>query len=169
MPHPRSEIQAAIDRYLELRRLCSAGERPWADLAECFTDDIVFVDPGWGRVEGIDGVREELLERAMVGLDGWEYPTDFVLIDGDRVVVKWRQSIPGSDGRRYEQSGWSQLVYAGDGRFRFEEDLLNMSHVMEDVARSGWSPPPGVVPSAPPAERNRDFSIPGGEPTRTGL
>ena len=161
MSYDRAEVQQTIDRYLAMRVACGSGERPWSDLAEFFTDDVVFVDPAWGRVEGIDEVRAELLDRAMVGLDGWEYPTDFVLIDGDRVVIKWRQSIPGSDGQRYEQSGWSLLLYAGDGRFRYEEDLLNMAHVMEDVARSGWSPPPGVTPSAPPATRNRDFSIPG--------
>jgi hypothetical protein len=160
MSHDRAEVQDAVDRYLAMRVACGAGERPWSDLAEFFTDDIVFIDPQWGRVEGLDEVRSELLERAMVGLDGWEYPSDFVMVDGDRVVVKWRQSIPGSDGQRYEQSGWSLLLYAGDGRFRYEEDLLNMAHVMEDVTRSGWSPPEGVMPSAPPKERNRDFSIP---------
>jgi hypothetical protein len=160
MSHDRAEVQDTVDRYLAMRAVCGAGERPWSDLAEFFTDDIVFIDPQWGRVEGLDEVRSELLERAMVGLDGWEFPTDFVMIDGDRVVVKWRQSIPGGDGRRYDQSGWSLLLYAGDGRFRYEEDLLNMAHVMEDVTRSGWSPPEGVMPSAPPKDRNRDFSIP---------
>ena len=160
MGHPRDEVEGAVQRYLALRTACSAGEQPWTALAECFTDDMVFVDPAWGRVEGIENVRTELLDTAMAGLDGWEYPTDLVLIDGDDVIVKWRQRIPGADGTHYEQSGFSLLVYAGDGRFRFEEDLLNMAHVMEDMTASGWRPPDGVRMNMPPESPNRDFSVP---------
>jgi ketosteroid isomerase-like protein len=162
MGHPRDEVEGAVRRYLALREACSAGERPWSALAECFTDDMVFVDPAWGRVEGLDSVRRELLEAAMVGLEGWEYPTDLILVEGDDVVVKWRQRIPGADGRSYEQSGYSHLVYAGEGRFRFEEDLLNMAHVVEDMQRSGWRPPPGVRMHLPPESPDRDFSVPEG-------
>src|SRR5690606_6489331 len=139
--HPRDEVEAAVRRYLEVRDRIVAGDAPWADLAQCFTDDVVYVDPAWGRVEGLDAVRAELLGEAMEGLSDWEFPTDFHVIDGDTVVVKWRQVIPGSDGTRYEQSGYSTLLYAGDGKFSFEEDLLNMAHVMEDLRASGWRPP----------------------------
>jgi len=44
----------------------------------------------------------------------------------------------------------SILRYAGDGRFSYEEDLLNMAHVLEDLAASGWRPGPGFTP--PPAD-----------------
>jgi hypothetical protein len=35
------------------------------------------------------------------------------------------------------------LIYAGDGRFRYNEDQLNMAHVIEDLGASGWRPPAG--------------------------
>lgn len=159
MSHPRDEVESAVRRYIEVRDRIVADGRPWSDLAEMFTDDVVYVDPAWGRVEGLDAVRAELLGDAMEGLD-WEYPTDFYVIDGDTVVIKWRQVIPTSDGRRFEQSGYSTLIYAGGGKFRYEEDLLNMIHVFEDLKASGWRPPEGSTMTAPPASPNRDFSIP---------
>ena len=92
----------------------------------------------------------------MTGLEDWRFPIEFTAIDGDDVVVKWLQIIPG--GRR--QSGWTRLVYAGDGRFRYDEDTLNMAHVLEDLEATGWRPLDGF--NMPPATPNRDFSVPGG-------
>jgi hypothetical protein len=153
--HPREEVEAAVARYVAVREQIERGEATWTDLAQFFTDDIVYIDPAWGRVTGIDAVREFMVE-SMTGLEDWRFPVDFTAIDGDNVVVKWRQILPSG----HEQSGLSTLVYAGDGRFRYDEDLLNMTHVLEDLAASGWRPRPGF--SAPPAAPNRDFSVPPG-------
>ncbi len=160
MTHERDEVEAAVRRYLAVRDRIAAGDAPWSELTELFTDDVVYIDPAWGRIEGIEAVRRELLGEAMEGLGDWEFPTDFYVIDGDTVVIKWRQIIPGPDGTRHEQSGYSTLIYGGDGRFRYEEDLLNMAHVIEDLKASGWRPPKGSTMHAPPASPNRDFSVP---------
>jgi ketosteroid isomerase-like protein len=160
MAHSRDEVKATVDRYLAVRDGINAGNGTWADLAQFFTDDAVFIDPAWGRVEGIDEMKATVFGEAMVGLEEWKFPTDFYMIDGDTVVVKWRQVLPGAraDGSAYAQSGYSTLVYAGDGKFRYEEDLLNMTHLWEDVKESGlrFSPDVGV----PPARVDRDFSLP---------
>jgi hypothetical protein len=83
------------------------------------------------------------------------------MIDGDTVVVKWQEVLPGTraDGRPYAPSGYSTLVYAGDGKFCYEEDLLNMVHVFEDIKESGFRFTPGMVAPPPP---NRDYSRPDG-------
>ena len=52
----------------------------------------------------------------------------------------------------------ARLLYAGDGKFSYEEDLLNMAHVNEDLRASGWRPKPGFV--MPPAAPNRDWARP---------
>jgi SnoaL-like domain len=153
MAHPRDEVEFAVARYVERRQQIERGEATWLDLAEFFTDDMVYIDPAWGRVEGIDDVREFLVD-GMTGLEDWRFPIEFTAIDGDDVVVKWLQIIP--DGRR--QSGWTRLVYAGEGRFRYDEDTLNMAHVLEDLEASGWRPLDGF--NMPPAQPDRDFSIP---------
>lgn len=159
MSHPRDEVLATVEAYVELRDRIHRGEAGWTALADMFTDDVVYIDPAWGRVEGIEELRR-FLDESMRGLEDWEFPVDFTAVDGDHVVVAWRQVLPGrrQDGGRWEQSGMSTLLYAGDGRFRFEEDLLNMTHVLEDLADSGWRPGPGFV--APPSRPDRDITRP---------
>ena len=120
MPYSRDEVEAAIGRYLAVRDGINAGVGTWRDLAQFFTDDAVFIDPAWGRVEGIEAMKATVFGEAMVGLEEWRFPTDFYMIDGDTVVVKWRQVLPGTraDGSAFAQSGYSTLVYAGYGNFR---------------------------------------------------
>ncbi len=154
MTYPRAEVEAAVERYVACRNRIEAGEATWLDLADFFTDDAVYIDPAWGRIQGIAAIREFLVE-SMRGLDDWRFPIDLVAVEGDDVVVKWTQILPSG----HRQSGWTRLVYGGDGRFRYDEDLLNMAHVLEDLQASGWRPGPGFVP--PPATPNRDFSVPG--------
>ena len=119
MAHSREEVRGTLERYLAVRDGINAGNGTWADLAQFFTEDAVFVDPAWGRVEGIEEMKATVFGDAMVGLEDWKFPTEFYAIEGDNVVVKWKQVLPGqrADGRPYEQSGVSTLIYAGGGKF----------------------------------------------------
>lgn len=159
MSHPLDEVRAAVDAYCALRSSIEAGTAAWTDLAELFTDDVVYVDPAWGRIEGIDELRV-FLDESMRGLEDWTFPVDYTAIDGDTVVIKWTQQLPGArpDGSRYEQSGYSTLVYAGGGKFGYEEDLLNMIHVFEDLKASKWRPGAGML--VPPSNPDRNFTRP---------
>ncbi|HRW36698.1 MAG: nuclear transport factor 2 family protein [Acidimicrobiales bacterium] len=159
MAHPSEEVAAAVARYRELRAAIGRGEADWPALADLFTDDAIYIDPAWGRIQGRDEIRAFMVE-SMTGLEDWEFPIEFVAVDGDQVVVKWTQVLPGAkpDGERWTQSGVSTLLYAGGGRFSYEEDLLNMAHVLEDIVASGWTPGPGFTP--PPAQPDRRFARP---------
>ena len=152
-------VTDALARYLQVRREADAGRRPWTDMTAFFTEDAVFVDPAWGRLEGIAEI-ERFLRDSMTGIEDWRFPVDAAYLCGDEVILKYRQVLPGRrpDGRRYEQSGYSTLLYAGEGRFSYEEDVLNMIHVFEDIRAMGWTPPPRM--EAPPRDPNRDFSRP---------
>ena len=47
------EAREAYRRYVEERGRAERGEIPWSAVAEgFFTEDAVFVDPAWGRIEG---------------------------------------------------------------------------------------------------------------------
>jgi hypothetical protein len=153
-PHPREEIEAAVAAYVQCREQNEAGERTWVDLAEFFTDNAIYIDPAWGRIEGIDAIRTFLVE-SMRGLDDWRFPIELVAITGDDVIVKWTQILP--SGAR--QTGYTNMVYAGGGKFSYDEDLLNMVHVNDDLRASGWVPGPGFV--MPPKHPNRDTTKPG--------
>lgn len=161
MAHPREEVRAAADRYQELRRRIEEGLEPdaFGILADFYTEDAVYVDAAWGRIEGREAIAQWLVD-SMVGLDAWRFPVDFVAIEGDDVVVKWTQIVPGKrdDGRPYQQSGYSRLIYAGEGRFSYEEDVYNMVHVLEDLAASGWQPTEPM--NMPPEHPDRDWSPP---------
>lgn len=150
-------IEETVAEYVGVRGAIEEGLASWPDLSRFFTDDVVYVDPAWGRVEGIEALREFFVE-SMTGLEDWRFPIEFVATSGDMAVIKWTQITPGQrrDGTGLRQSGVSTLHYAGDGRFDYEEDLLNMTHVMEDLAASGWRPGDGFV--RPPASPNRDWS-----------
>jgi ketosteroid isomerase-like protein len=159
MPFPREEIDATMQRYVAVREAIDAGEGTWADLAPFFVDDAVFIDPAWGRVEGIEEMKRTVFGDAMVGFEEWKFPIEFYAIEGDSIVVKWKQVLPGrkEDGRPYEQSGVSTIVYAGNGKFSYEEDILNMVHVLEDM-KASRCPVPDVA--MPPRHPNRDFARP---------
>ncbi len=160
-PHPRDEVKAAVDRYHETRRRIEDGVEPdaFGALADFYTDDAVYVDAAWGRIEGKQAIASWLVE-SMVGLGDWRFPIEFTAVEGDDVVVKWTQIVPGTkpDGSAYSQSGYSRLRYAGQGRFDYEEDVYNMAHVLEDLEASGWRPTEPM--NIPPARPNRNWSLP---------
>ena len=162
MAYPREEVRAVVDRYHELRRRIDAGEEAGAfgALAGFYTDDAVYVDAAWGRIEGKEAIARWLVD-SMVGLGNWRFPIEFTAIEGDDVVVKWTQMLPVAqpDGTPYRQSGYSRLIYAGDGRFSYEEDVYNMVHVLEDIAASGWQPTEPM--NVPPEHPDRRWDPPG--------
>lgn len=143
--------------YVAQRERIQAGEAGWDTLGQYFTDDAVFIDPAWGRVEGIDAVRE-FLEESMVGLDDWRFPEQWTMVDGDRIVTMFDQIIPGADGTEYRQAGISVLYYAGGGKFSYEMDLMNMGHINQDLRAAEWVPKGDF--NVPPRNPVRDYSRP---------
>jgi ketosteroid isomerase-like protein len=154
------EAREAYGRLVEARNRVERGELAWSALCdEFFTDDIVFIDPAWGRNEGRAAVAD-FMDKSMVGLEDWTFPEQWTMVDGDRVVSFWWNRLPGTrdDGRPYQAPGVSILHYAGDGRFSYELDILNMAEVFEIMKDSGWAPagPVGIPPKRP----NRDVTPP---------
>jgi ketosteroid isomerase-like protein len=160
MAYPRAEVQATVDRYHELRNRIDEGLEPdaFGALAEFYTDDAVYIDGAWGRMQGRDVIAAWLVD-SMVGMEDWKFPVEFTAIEGDNVVIKWTQVMPRlrSDGTPYRQSGYSRLIYAGNGQFSYEEDAYNMVHVLEDVEASGWQPIGSM--NYPPPHPDRNFDI----------
>src|SRR5256714_4663652 len=53
MSHPREEIEETLSRYVAMREQIDVGNGTWTDLLQFFNDDMVYIDPAWGRIEGI--------------------------------------------------------------------------------------------------------------------
>jgi ketosteroid isomerase-like protein len=154
------EARATYERYVEARSAVERGERSWSSIAEeFFTEDIVFLDPAWGRTEGREAVAA-FMDESMAGLEDWTFPEEWTMSDGERVVTMWWNRLPGEgpDGRPNQAPGVSILHYAGDGRFNYELDVLNMAEVIEIIGNSGWTPPGNF--NAPPRTPNRDTTPP---------
>ena len=149
MTHPEAEIRATHDRFLATRGAIEGLEQPWGALAEFFSEDAWYVDPAWGRVEGLGAIRK-FFGESMLGLEDWSFPTQWTLVEGNRLVSCWLNRLPGqrSDASHFEAPGISTFEYAGEGKFASCYDLLNMAHIREVIVESGWRPGPGAV--APP-------------------
>jgi len=152
------EARETFRRYVETRDAIDRGELPWTALEDYFTDDVVFVDPAWGRVEGLKSVRE-FWEKSMAGLEDWKFPELWTQVEGRRVVSMWMQKMgKREDGSDWECPGISVLYYAGEGKFCYEMDLMNMAHVFEVIRDMDWKAPANV--NFPPENVNRDIALP---------
>ena len=154
---PREEIEATVAEYHAERENIRAGKGWWTDLARFFTDDAVYIDPAWGRVEGLDNIRE-FFNESMLGLEDWTFPITAVGYDANIVLVKWTQIFKNAAGTEFAQSGLSTMRYAGNGKFDYDEDILNMAHVNEDMRASEWRPAANFT--FPPRNPNRNWSFP---------
>jgi ketosteroid isomerase-like protein len=158
MTYPPEEVKETVDHYHALRDRIDAGLEPdaFGSLADFYTDDAVYIDGAWGRLEGKETIARWLVD-SMLGLEDWKFPVEFVAIEGNDIVVKWTQILPRTrpDGTPYRQSAYSRLIYAGDGKFSYEEDMYNMAHVLEDIEASGWTPNGPM--NVPPAHPDRNF------------
>lgn len=154
------EARATYERFVSHRDEIDAGRATWASLGDFFTEDAVYCDPAWGRVEGLANIRE-FFEKSMAGLTGygWSTPENWTMAEGHRLVSQWDQVLGEQpDGTPWSVPGLSILYYAGEGRFCYSLDMLNMTHIGQTMRAMGWTPPPEF--NMPPREPNRDVSLP---------
>ena len=161
MPSPlERECLETYDRFVAQRDGIDAGNHTWSSLADFFTDDAVYCDPAWGRVEGRENIRN-FFEKSMKGLTGhgWSTPEKWTMSDGHRLVSQWDQILGHrEDGTPWVVPGLSILYYAGDGLFCYSHDMLNMTHIGETMRAMEWRPPTEF--NMPPRTPNRDVSLP---------
>jgi len=153
MSFSREEILTAMVKFGEIHERAANGD-PGEGIRDVYTEDATFDDPDWGHYEGVDAIRA-FLSKSVIGLEEWEFPMQWMTIDGNRVIVHWMNRLPGRrpDGSFYEAPGMTILTYAGDGKFSSEVDIVNMVHVAELIEESGWKPPSHYI--APPRKKRR--------------
>jgi limonene-1,2-epoxide hydrolase len=119
--YDRAEIEAAFQKTIDVQT-----NDDWNGFVDCFTPDALYVEHHLGTFRGRDAIRAWLIP-AMAQCKGWTYPIDWVAIDGNRIVYKWQNRLPGrrADGTHFEFAGITIKLYAGEGRFDYQEDVYN--------------------------------------------
>jgi hypothetical protein len=134
---PRAELEAMVERWLQVNQEAEAtGD--WRVMADCYATDATY---GWNygpgtdfMAVGRDEIREVAIGLEMVGLAGWTYPHEQVLIDDQQgqVMTLWRQVADATraDGTPYEVAGFggSWFGYAGDMRWAWQRDWFDVGN-----------------------------------------
>lgn len=110
----RDEVKALMQRFVATSDRC-AQTRDWRPLADFYAEDAVYLytmgAAGTRVARGREEVRRLVMERDMLGFDGWTFPYDWICIDGDKVITKWWNQAPAlrSDGSPYRIVGNSNI------------------------------------------------------------
>jgi len=117
----RAEVEAAWRNRMALQ-----DRDDWEGFGNTFTEDAVYVEHHYGIFDGRKKILAWLVP-VMEHCKDWTFPVEWVTIDGNRVVHKWLNRLPGRrpDGSYYEFAGITVMVYAGNGKFSFQEDIYN--------------------------------------------
>ncbi|MGZ4522994.1 MAG: nuclear transport factor 2 family protein [Mycobacteriaceae bacterium] len=141
----RAELDEMVQRWIDENKRCEAmGD--WKPLAEMYTVDATY---GWNygpkqdfMAVGRDEIRDLAVGQEMLGLEGWQYPYQSVIVDdrsGD-VIGFWKQMADKTrkDGSHYEVHGigGSWFRYGGDFQWSWQRDFFdfgNVSHLFLEM------------------------------------
>ena len=120
----KAEIQSEFERYLGRSAACD-----WAAWAEHFTEDAEYVEHEFGVMHGRDAIREWIVATMAPAVD-MTFPVEWSVIDEDRdrvVFFSWNQfpALPGHQPADFQFGTISIIDYAGDGKWKRQEDIYN--------------------------------------------
>ena len=124
----RAEIEPHFARWRD------AVDRHDLDaMAPLLTEDARGGNATFGISEGRDAVMQFMLHwpQSVPNRGLWH------AIDGERVVNKWREWLPGKapDGSEYHYDGISEFIYAGGGQWNFMYGLPDVTGLTRVYAR----------------------------------
>ncbi len=120
----RAEVDEAFRNYWQTGNI----EERWADWTGHFTEDVVYVEHVLGTMKGRETVKTWITEL-MVTNDHVHGSLDWYVIDGPRVAYGMQNVYFDPRGPGHpdiEFPGMSQVIYAGEGLFSFEEDYWDL-------------------------------------------
>ena len=129
--HSRDEVEEAWRHFIAVGD--SGDWNAWADL---HSEDGVWVEHHLGTVQGREAIRELIL-KVMKPVPMMEFPVEWHVIEGSRVVYYPWQVLPDPKGgdEVYRFGCVTILEYAGDGLWSSQEDLYNPKEGQEVVER----------------------------------
>lgn len=128
----REEVQAMLDKWLEANKKAEAT-RDWNALMPFYAKDATYCYTigAFGRREakGYDEVKALVMERDMEGFDGWTFPYEWLVVEGDKVMSKWHMVPPfeREDGTPYRILGMSAIRINNDLKIVEMEDSMDIA------------------------------------------
>lgn len=135
----RKELEKAFDAF-QAAALKGAREGDWTDWANCFTEDATYIEHHYGRFWG----RERILNWITATMAKWPasqmtaFPVSWYSIDVDKgwiiceIMNRMRDL---GDGEIYQDPNMTILHYAGNGLFKYEEDIYNPQNMGAMIGR----------------------------------
>lgn len=119
MTAPLGEVEEAFRHYWQTG---AVGER-WEEWADLFTDDALYVEHVLGNMHGRDAIKTWIVDIMDKFSELYTF-YEWHMVDGDRVVMYMqnRRDHPDPTQPPIDFAGISILGYAGDGKWRYEED-----------------------------------------------
>ena len=125
----RDELEEEFEKY-QARALKAGMTHDWREWADQFTEDATYIEHHFGTLGG----REAIYNWIQETMDTWPnnemiyYPVDWYVIDEEKgwIVCRVlnRMADPG-DGSVHEEANFTLLKYAGNGKWKYEEDIYN--------------------------------------------
>ena len=140
MSYAREEIERTFASFIEaIRAGMASGE--WEPWSRFYTEDAVYVEHAFGtfagRAEILEWMREVMRSPVLRFTAAFECDWHMVCPERGWVVAQFatRMRDPG-DGAEHRSYCYTRLEYAGNGQWRFEEDIYNPESMRRML--DGW-------------------------------
>ena len=135
----REELEEEFEKY-QARALKAATTHDWREWADQFTEDATYVEHHYGRFGGreaiynwIQSTMDEPINNEMI-----YFPIEWYVIDEEKgwvVCQVWNRFADPGDGSIHQDYNFTLLKYAGNGKWKYEEDIYNPASFGEMVGR----------------------------------
>ena len=143
--YPRDEVEAAY------RAFVAAGDSgDWDHWADLHTEDCEWHECNYGVIRGRAAIKAKINEL-MAPVSMMQFPVEWVVIDGNRVVYYPWQVFPDPAGGDavYRFGCVTALEYAGNGEFSRQDDMYNPAE--GDRVVRAWMAAGGTFAAPPEA------------------
>jgi hypothetical protein len=125
----RQELEQAFAAYQRMA-LHAGTTGDWDSWADQFTEDATYVEHHYGTFGGREAIRRWITEA----MSTWpgnampHFPVEWYVIDEERgwiVFQVWNRMEDPGDGSVHQAYNFTLLKYAGEGKWKYEEDVYN--------------------------------------------
>ncbi len=123
----RKQLQEALSIYNEAHQKASeTGD--WSIWAAIFTDDAEYIEHAYGEFHGRKEI-EKWIKDVMAPFPHMTFPQDWCVFDEehDAIIFCVQNTLahPTDPSRKFSFPNWTRVIYAGNGKFSYEEDIYN--------------------------------------------